>query len=363
MQLVPNDRPFYESPITRLIMGEIAGLQKIHLNLDKITTTYYRPTPDQFELLNAFYNYLQQPDHPTQTVAVKADLEIFIHGVKIDLKRFEFADYKFDLPLVDVYEHNHVYNDLQLEPCQSVSAVRYLELPDILEYATVDNEPDGVEYCERRFAGLMHHFPNLRVVIVQNREGVRLGPRSFLAFLSLCRSITELCLDCAGFSVGFYDRLVDLESLRTLHKFALVEPFGHASVLTDFGFLDPDRLPQLRWLRTNLATRTVMLDCVFKKMQMSADFEFQFYDLRDTSLCYFLRYRKLDGDRWELRVQLESFREEDEFSRELYNGVLTYDALLLLLSQSKNWYFTSHWLSDHFDLAAIGGQLSRCNLI
>lgn len=344
LQLVENGRRFHDSLIRKLITGKIGrideddGVQKIQINLNRLVSTSYRPDARQLEFLKEFYGHLQALYDLKKELAVKH--EIFIHGVRLNMERLKFADYHFERRLAAVYRHNHRHNQLQLEPCWSVSEVRYVELPEILELITVRDDPRQAEHCERRFIELMRIFPNLRVVIVENPNKLQLEPCSFVTFLTLCQALTELRLITPGFHQAFYDRLVDMQSLRTLHRFVLIETHGFAYVLTDFKFLNCD---YLRHLRTNLATRAVMLECVFKKMNQSADFEFQFCNPANASQCRHFRFQKLDHDRWDVSIFGEDFREPHHKFRHSFNGVHTYDELLWL-SQSKNLHLTSHWL-------------------
>ena len=338
--------------ITSLVSGQLGDFRVLRFNLDKLSSTAYRPCARRLEFLHDFYNHIRRTsdysiyyrDRPI--VKYGGEKKIFINGVRVDLERLQFSDYRFDLPLADVHRHNHLHNHLELDVCSSVTEVSWMTLPEAFELKffdePVDRSVESVSQDRRCFAGLMRLYPNLRVVILENLTKQPVEQRPFLAFLGACRALTELRLVYSGFPNAFYDHLGQMASLASLHQFTLIEPFGFSAVRTQFAFLTSEHL---RRLRSNLATRTVMQECVLERMQPLAEFEFQFWHPNAGHLAYHYRFRKLDADRWDMLVEKENFHEQTA-KHPVVGGILTGESLLMAFGQPYHSVITSHWLDD-----------------
>ena len=339
----------------------------LRFNLNRLHSTAYRPSIEQLEFLKDFYNHIKWITERTYRwdkpiARYRGERKIFINGVRVDLRTLQFRDYQFDLALVDMHRYNHVCKERELDSCLSVSEVRWMELPETFELndqASVPIEPaksdkkDGLAADKRRFAGLMWLYPNLRVVILENPTKQPIKKEAFLAFLDVCRALTELRLVYPGFPTSFYTKLLELASVASLHRFTLIEPFGFSAVRTF-------TLPNSRCLRrvhTNLATRTMMLKCVLEQMQMYAEFEFQFWHTKDAHMAYHYRFRKLDTARWDVLVEKENLLEPDS-RHAILGGTVTYEGLLIAGNQPHHIAITSHWL-DHL----MDRQTSICHFI
>lgn len=343
--------------ISNLISGKFGDIRILRFNLDKLRSTAFQPPKGQLVFLKDLYSHLRRVSAETcqprnrPIAKYRGEKKIFLNGVRLDLERLQFDDYHFELPLVAMHYHNHLSNRLELGTCSSVIEVHCLDLPEKLELIAFDKQPASVAACslpgnkfeQLRFTGLMRLYPNLRVVIVENRDKRPLEPRPMLVFLSICKSLTELRLIHAGFSTGFYKQLAGVRSLSTLHAFTLIEPLGFPFVRTDFAFLNSK---YLRRLRTNLANRTTMQACVLERMQPSAVFEFQFWHPKIAYLSYYHRFQRLDNDRrWDLLVEKENFLRQRS-KQAILGGAETYEQLLITFNQPNYFAITSHWTDD-----------------
>lgn len=332
--------------ISNLISGKFGGdLRVLRFGADKLSSTAFRPFEGQLAFLRDFYALLQRTEARRPKLGER---KIFLNGVRLDLERLQFDEYKFELPLVDMHTHNRSINQLELDTCASVVEVHCLNVPEKLELI---DEPTsllarwwpGNKFEPLSFTGLMSLYPNIRRVVVENRDKLPLKPRAMLDFLGLCHSLTELRLIYTGFKSSFYQQLTHVSSLSTLHVFTLLEPLGFEGVRTDFAFLNSK---YLRRLRTNLASRETMQSCVLNRMQAFSVFEFQFWHPKVAHLSYRHRFQKLDDDdEWDWLVEKENFLKQRS-RQTLLDAVETYEELQVTFCQKNYLLSTVHWTDD-----------------
>lgn len=359
------------------LIKNLVGNQDIRtfrFNLIKLTSTTYQPDVLPLKYLEHFYSHLRRTisdyavprDKPISRY--RGETKFFINGVRLKFGKLKFEDYCFDLPLANVHLHNSSQNQLELDACSSVTEVKWMDLIalelELFNEIKMSSQPSPAESLEsleveplevdplyvekQRFVGLMRLYPNLRVVIVENMEPKSIKQRSFLAFLSVCRALTELKLVDAGLPTAFYDCLAKVASLANLHRFTLLEPFGFTGVRTHFAFLNSQHL---RYLHTNLATPDVMKKNVLERMQPLAEYKFQFWDIKDMPKYYYYQFQKLDANRWDMLVEEEYFHQSNSRSA-IIGEIGTAEDLLIAFEQPQHSVLTSHWLDDLDDLDA-----------
>lgn len=354
-------------------------LSKLHCNLDRLTHTAYRPDAAGLAYFERLYGCLKNAN-------VKHDLEIFFHGVRLDTK-LEFADYRFNEKLVNVYHHNHVINGLKLAHCRTVRCARYMDVLDTF-FGRGPHRDEAqrtkLNYGLLRFSQV---FSNVRIVVLDNEHTRRqlIEPLSFLQFLKHCRALTELSIRFSGFPADFYPLLAEVESLKTLSGFFLSEPLAYRSTeRINFAFVG--RFEQLRRFSTNLAIASVMFDLV-AEMPVSAEFRFRFWNPLEGFAFYHCKIvrrlpvgeaekdvvkdvvndvvkeavkkaakeaekeaeekeaKKEESSMYELTVRLKDTRDQSS-QRELHHAVLSGDELRNFFARQENLSITSHWLDS-----------------
>ena len=343
-------------------------LRRLYCNLERLTHTAYQPDETGLAAFERLYVCLRSAN-------VNPNLKIFFHGVQLD-SRLEFADYRFDEKLINVYHQNHVINGLTLAHHRSIRCAKYLDVLDTF----FGRGPQRIEQWGKRNFGLLRFsqlFSNVRIVVLENERGRRqlIESEPFLNFLKHQRALTELSIRCAGFPAGFYSRLVEVESLVTLDGFFLSEPLAYRSVeRVNFAFLSHFR--RLYRFSTNLAVASVMFELI-AGMQESAAFRFRFWNPLEGFAFYHCQVRRLCAEKitksakveseeetdsqplYELAVQLKDTRDPRSQS-ELYRSILTAEELRDFFDQPANLKITSHWLDGvaEYSQTTLNGQTS-----
>ena len=268
-------------------------LTQLHLNVKTFLNVSGVPDDDDVELLGRLYRSLKSSDNLQENIAldqmnqlrigfrsgdfhlprIRPGLQIYLNGIRLDLKK-EFESYSFHYPLMSVYLHNELVNQLDVEPNRTVHSASYVELRNLF----------GPEKAQS-FQQLAEYFPSLCSVSVV-REAIDLlvfEPDVLMEFLKACKAFIGLQFEHSCLLTSFYDEMVLLHCCRTLSYLVIIEcdMFNHRF---DFEFVA--KLPSLTFFQTNMAPRVQML-CLLAKMRPAQRFVFDF-DCQD--MQFYLRF-------------------------------------------------------------------------
>lgn len=330
--------------IYQLVEGSICPkLIRLLLNLSKLRSTSYEPNEHELNLFRQLYNELQGRMRPSGARAEPA-VTVYFNYVKIDFRR-DFDEYRFGQRLAAVHRDNAM-DGLSVLECRTVYCAEYTNLPNVLF------EPDNL--ANERHFGLFffsYLYPNIREVVLDYSLSRRTGVCSedrFVHFLKTCKALVSLRLQHTGFSDDLYNRLAtgEVASLHTLNTFLLVEPKLTQQFINEH-FLDS--LPYLRHIRTNLATKKVMLELV-ERAPIGAGYEFEFSQegLGDLYVVAIIRKENTESlPLYNLRVGRRRARETNLVT--IYNKNHDPYELKNYFDCISNKVVSSHWLRDNVD--------------
>lgn len=216
---------------------------------------------------------------------LRRDTQIFFNHIHLNPvveqrpQRLEFADFRFDQPLVVSHYHNYLNNRLSLVTCQTVDEVDYLDtLYTFSLLEPFQNQEPAISTQNFGFDCFMRLFPNIRKVRVAPPTRTQLSASLLLRFLNGCRALTHLELHKTGLGESdFYRHLNQINSLRTLHHLHVFE-WPHrlnVSLIRSLGLLGS--------LATNLATDLDLVQTqLIDEMRTGAEFHFQFWPPEET---------------------------------------------------------------------------------
>lgn len=355
-------------------MAEPERLQELHCNLAKQNSTAFAPDQNQLAFLESLYDRLRElheqtkDEHLTflrdgQLTVARHRCWVFFNYVLLKFDR-PFADYHFEDTLIDLHYRNIVQqchcpaeciNDHTeyesflgadtpkcppLVPCLAVSELNYMGLFDtyLKSLPTCKQEEERIFFSIMKF---MRLYTSIRVVVLDNGGSQRRPDATlFLRVLGECfRGLTEVRILCPNFGVGFYEKLVDLESVnQTLDRLTIWEAYPYAPLIDIRAIVQ--RLPRLHRLSTNLASKQQMIES-FEKMPLSATYEFTFTLGAEPADSYRCEIRNSDNYEWLLIVKLVNGETANE--SKLIADRFPLDSLIRFFNKPQNTPITSHW--------------------
>ena len=326
---------FHLSMIMEYALGKRGKLKHLYCNLDRIESLSQSFDPQRLRILKNLYNLLK--------IEKVDELDVCFNGVQLSLKEFEFNDYEFERTPIEFHHHNVVQNELALVALRSVSHVDYLQLLDKHFDPESDRKAPPSNGLQINLQAFAKTYPCVRVVTLDNTtDQRRIDEESFIHFLSACEGLISLHLKCCEFKYTFYNRLAQVNSVKTLDHLSLFEANQFLYPI-NMHFLNS--LPYLQHLQTNLAAKRTMLRLI-ASMAIGAEFMFGFWAPAGQTNYYWCFVRKLDRiDRWHLLIERGDY-EDRNFREELHNGTRSLGELVDYFNSEENESITDHWLSN-----------------
>lgn len=251
--------------LVRIARGEaFERVRVLYCNLDHDLNALQQPDDSALKFLERLYTELIQ----TRRQGFRPNLRYFFNCVDFTQAIENSAPVNLRRGFGQKLISSHSYFlgfEFLMCPCPSVRSVDYLEV-----LSTIFNtDPTDTPWLQqeqplgRSFDRFFSVYPNIQIVTLINTAGSDpfLSGTRFLDFLSQCRGLSKLELRNSRLPFSILNRLSELESLRTLETFILIEaPYNLAAADVSFWFLTSFRY--LRHFESNLVTRERSADLV-----------------------------------------------------------------------------------------------------